>query len=405
MNYKVLVLAVMGFVFVFDLLIHYLQTKSAKRPVPENVADVYDEQDYRTWLRYFGEKSRLSLWRHLVTSAAAFLLMGLNVYAWIHGVFYTENIYTAACVTVIADILISQLWDIPFSYAGDMGIEQRYGFNRMTKGVFISDAIKNLLISGGLSCGLVCAMVGLHQGLGSWLVPAFTAVGLGFTLLMTFLSPMLTRIFNKLTPLEEGELREKLMQLLESNGCKVRNIYVMDGSKRSTKANAFFAGFGKTKTIALYDTLIQQMTPDEIVAVFAHEMGHNKHKDTLKLTAINLVNFLMMGLFLWALVSLPQLYTAFGFEGIHYGFAYVLLGVCLGALNPLVQLLQNALSRRFEYAADAFAAENGYGDALITGLKKLEKANFGCLNPHPVLVKLYYSHPTTSQRIERLTRR
>lgn len=403
MNYKFLALAVMGLVFVFDLLIHFLQTKSAKRPIPENVADVYDEADYRTWLRYFGEKCRLSLWRHLVSSVAGFLLMGLNVYAWIHGVFSVENVYTAACVTVLADILISQLWDIPFSYADNMGIEQRYGFNRMTKGVFVSDAIKNLVIGGGLSCGLVCATVALHRSLGSWLVLAFTAVGLGFTLLMTFLSPVFIRIFNKLTPMEEGELRSKLLQLLESNDCKVRNIYVMDGSKRSTKANAFFAGFGKTKTIALYDTLIQQLTTDEIVAVFAHEMGHNKHRDTLKLTAIDLVNFLMMGLFLWALVSVPQLYTAFGFEQLHYGFAYILLGVCLSALNPLVQLLTNVLSRKFEYAADAFAAKNGYGEALSTGLKKLEKTSFGCLNPHPVLVKLYYSHPTTSQRIEKLT--
>lgn len=402
MNYKILVLTIMALVFVYELLLHYLSGKSAGRPIPDNVSDVYDAKEYQTWLRYYAERNRLSLWKHLVSSAAGFLLIGLNVYAFIHGVFGVESPYGSACIIVLAECLISQLWELPFSYAMDMGVEQRYGFNRMTKGVFVSDAVKNLIIGCGLSCGLVCCMIALHRSLGGYFVIAFVAVGLAFTLVLTFLSPLLTRIFNKLTPLEEGELRTKLMQLLQSNDCQVRNIYVMDGSKRSTKANAFFSGFGKTKTIALYDTLIQQLTPDEIVAVFAHEMGHNKHKDTLKLTAISMANFLTMGLLLWVLLSVPEVYSFFGFAGMNYGFAYVLLGVCLGALNPLLQLLQNVLSRKFEYAADGYAADRGYGQALCSGLKKLEKNGFGNLNPHPVLVKLYYSHPTTSQRIEKL---
>ena len=404
MGYKIAILAIMVLVFVFDTVVHSLKSKSASRPIPENVADVYDEKAYATWLRYFGECGKLSLRRYLVSSLFGFVLIGFNVYALIDGLFGMEGIYGAACILVIADSLISLIGRLPFDYAQDMGIEQRYGFNRMTKKIFFGDAVKNLVINLGLSCALVCVLICLHQWLGNLLVPAFLVVMLGFTLLMTFLSPVLTRIFNKLTPLEEGELREKLQNLLDTNHCRVRDIYVMDGSKRSTKANAFFSGFGKMKTIALYDTLIEQMTPDEIVAVFAHEMGHNKHRDTLKLTALNMVNFVLMGLILWALVSVPEIYTAFGFETVNYGFAFVLLSVCFGALSPFVSLLQSAMSRKAEYAADRFAADAGYGDVLQTGLKKLERANFGCLNPHPVLVKLYYSHPTTSQRLDALTR-
>ena len=402
MEYKILVLAVMALVFVYDLVIHSLKAKSATRPIPENVADIYDTQEYKTWLRYYGETGRLELYKHLISSLAAIALMAFNVYAWIDDQFFTIGHIKAAAVLVFADLLISQLWELPISYVRHMGIEQRYGFNRMTKAVFFSDAVKKLVVSGAISYCLVSIMVSLHQRLGDWLAPAFVAVGMGISLFVTFIAPLSIRLFNKLTPLEEGELRTKLMQLLEANGCRVRNIYGMNGSKRSTRANAFFAGLGKTKTIALYDTLWEIMTDDEIVAVFAHEMGHNKHKDTLKMGAINLVNFLIMGLGIWALVSVPEIYRAFGFRELHYGFAYILLGVFLGTLTPAMQLLRNQMSRKFEYAADRFAVENGYAQALISGLKKLTKANFGCLNPHPVLVKLYYSHPTTSQRIEKL---
>ena len=157
------------------------------------------------------------------------------------------------------------------------------------------------------------------------------------------------------------------------------------------------------KTIVLYDTLLEQMTEDEIIAVFAHEMGHNKHKDTIKLLCLNIVNVLLIVVSLWAVVSLPEIYADFGFEGVNYGFAFVLAGtVCLAFISPFVGLFTSGMSRKFEYAADKFAAENGYGDALVSGLKKLAKNSFSCLTPHPVVVALTYSHPTISQRVEAL---
>ena len=403
MNFKIFALIVMGITFLFDTFIHYLDTTSAEREIPANVADIYDKEEYKRWLAYDKECNKLSLWRHLVSYVVAFLLIGLDGYAAIVNLVGPKDLYSAAIAVMIADTVISLIWSTPFSYVANMGIEQKYGFNKMTKKTFVVDLIKETIISLGLMCGLICIVVAVHQALGNWLLIILTAVIMAFLVIMVFLQPVFTRIFNKLTPLEEGELRTRLTELLEKNGCSVRQISVSDGSKRSTKANAYFGGFGKMKTIVLYDTLLEQMTEDEIIAVFAHEMGHNKHKDTIKLLGINVINVLMIAVSLWAVVSLPEIYKDFGFDGVNYGFAFVLAGtVCMAFISPFIGLFASGLSRKFEYAADKFAANNGYGEALISGLKKLAKNNFSCLTPHPVVVALTYSHPTISQRVEYL---
>lgn len=400
MNYKVLALIIIGIIFVFNTLMEYLDLQALKREVPENVKDIYNKEDYDKWMEYYKEKCKLSFVRHIVSYAITFALIGFDVYTFLLGLTGVENVYTAAVVIVIADTVISMLWSIPFSYKANMGIEQKYGFNRMTNKIFVVDCIKELIISLALMCGLICVFVLIHTTLGNWLLVAFTGVMLLVLLVMVFVSPFMAKIYNKLESLPEGELREKLTALLENNGCTVKDIKVSDGSKRSSKANAYFSGFGKTKTIVLFDTLLEQMTEDEIVAVFAHEMGHNKHKDTLKLYCINIFNIVLMVVMAWALVSFPEIYKDFGFESLNYGFAFVLLGsVCMAFTSPFVGLFASLFSRKFEYAADRFAAENGYGEALISGLKKLSKNNFACLTPHPVVVKLTYSHPTTSDRI------
>lgn len=403
MNFKILALIIMGITFLFDTFIHYLDTKSAERKIPDNVADVYDKEEYERWLRYDREVKRLSLWQHLVSSLIAFLMIGFDAYAGIVDLTGAGNLYSAAIAIMLADTLIGILWSAPFGYVRNLGIEQKYGFNKMTKKTFFTDLCKEFMINAGLMCGLICIVIAVHQTLGNWLLIILTIVIMAFLVIMVFLQPVFTRIFNKLTPLEEGELRTRLTELLEKNGCTVRQISVSDGSKRSTKANAYFGGFGKMKTIVLYDTLLEQMTEDEIIAVFAHEMGHNKHKDTIKLLGINVVNVLMIAVSLWAVVSLPEIYKDFGFDGVNYGFAFVLAGtVCMAFISPFIGLFASSLSRKLEYAADKFAADNGYGEALISGLKKLAKNSFSCLTPHPVVVALTYSHPTISQRVEYL---
>lgn len=400
MNYKFLALGIIGLIFLFQSYVEWLQIKSAERELPDNVKDIYDEESYQKWLQYYKEKTRVSLFRHIAEYICLFLVYGFDVYARIVNGLSLKGVYAAAIGVLAADILISLIYGIPAEYVNSMVVEQKYGFNRMTKKTFVIDQIKETVIGLLLTGGICSLFILVHRALGNWLLLVFTALMFVFVLLIVFLSPAIGKIYNKFQPLPEGKLRERLTSLLEDNGCTVKAINVMDGSRRSSKANAYFTGFGKTKTIVLYDTLLEQMTEEEIVAVFAHEMGHNKHRDTLKMYAMNILNIVLFVLLAWALVSKPDIYKDFGFEGVNYGFAFCLLGsVCISFLSPLLGLFTNMLSRRFEYGADRFAAENGYGDALIQALKVLARNSFACLTPHPLLVALADSHPTISQRI------
>ena len=221
-------------------------------------------------------------------------------------------------------------------------------------------------------------------------------------MLISFLYPILSRVGNKFTPLEEGELKDKLMELLTKHGYQVKAIEVMDASRRTTKLNAYFTGFGKLKTIVLYDNLVNAMSTEEICSVFAHELGHGLYKDVLKQQIMNFGNLLITAVVVWLTVCDPALHTAFGFEGINYGFAYILTGIGLGLIQPLTGMLTNAYSRFAEYRADRQAVREGYGCAMVTALKKLAKENFAHLAPSKLLVVLEYSHPPLSQRIAAL---
>lgn len=403
MNFKLAALIIIAITFVFETYMEWLTMKSAGRKLPDNVRDIYDEESYQKWLAYYKEKTRVSFIRHIVMYLITFLIVGLDVYANIIKQLSLTGDYLAAIAVLLADLLISLVYSVPCEYADSMVVEQKYGFNRMTKKTFLADQIKDTIIGAVLTCGICALFILIHHALGNWLLLVFTGVMLLFVLLMVFLSPVLGKIHNKFTPLPEGSLRERLTRLLSENGCSVKAINVMDGSKRSSKANAYFSGFGKSKTIVLYDTLLEQMTDDEIVAVFAHEMGHNKHKDTLKMYGMSVLNIIVYVLIAWALVSVPEIYRDFGFDRVNYGFAfYLLTTVCLSFLSPFLGLFSSTLSRRFEYGADRFAAENGYGDALASALKVLSRNSFSCLTPHPLLVALTHSHPTVSQRIEAL---
>ena len=404
MNFKLIAMIAFGIRFVLYTWLEILDCSAIKREIPENVRDIYDEEEYRKWQSYEGEKKRISFVKHIISSAVMFLILGFDLYANVLNLFgASEDLYRDAMIVLLADFVISLPYDIPIAYVETMKIEQKYGFNRATNKTFVVDQIKELVINIILWCGIVAIFITVHQALGDWMLVVFTGIMLLLVLVLVFISPLMAKIYNKLDPLPEGELRSRLTELLESNGCTVRDIKVMDASKRSSKANAYFTGFGKSKTIVLYDTLLEQMTEDEIVAVFAHEVGHNKNKDTLAGSAMNIVGIVVIVVLAWALVSVEGIYQWFGFEGINYGFAFILLfSVCMPFVNPFIGMLSNWFSRSREYAADRFAAEEGYGEALVTGLKKVSKNSLACLNPHPLIVKMEYNHPTLSQRITAL---
>ena len=396
---KAAVLVVFTVVYLYQMVLSVIHMRSARNPVPVNVIDVYDEETYGKWRAYHGERSRFAIVSGTASFLIDFALLAFNAYAAFAGLFPRTPFLQMFAVMLLS--ALSSLLMIPFSWHSTMGIEEKYGFNKATAKTFWGDQAKEFLIGLVLMTGIGALLMAVHQALGDWLILAFAILMTVFALIISFLYPVLSRVFNKFQPLEEGELKEKLTALLEKNGYRVRAIKIMDASRRTTKSNAYFSGFGKMKTIVLYDTLVETMTTDEICAVFAHEMGHGLHKDTLRNQILSFVQMALLGVLAWLTLRTPEVFQAFGFEGVNYGFAILLImSVEFALVSPLFGLVINFFSRRAEYRADAQAVKEGYGQELISALKKLARQNYADLAPSPLLVKLEYSHPTLSQRID-----
>ena len=397
MDFKALALVLYTISFLYELFMQYLDWKSKDNPIPANVRDVYDGEKYTKWLHYHAEGCALQLAEAVVSYLFYLLLLLFAVFPRFAP---SANPYLAALEMMVIVLALEAVIGAVFSYIDAMVIDQKYGFNKRTLKVFLVDQVKSFVINTALTVGLVLLFALIYRSLGDWTLLLFTGIAAAIMLAVTVLYPILSKIYNKFTPLPEGELRDKLTNLLTKNGYKVRQIQVMDGSRRDSRANAYFSGHGRTKTIVLYDTLLDTMTADEIVAVFAHELGHGLHKDTWKTLPISVLQIVCIVLAVWLTVRTESIYTWFGFEGVNYGFAFFLASVVeLPLILPLFSLAANAVMRRAEYRADAHAVKEGYGADLISALKKLSRDSLTNLSPSPVAVKLYYSHPTLSQRI------
>ena len=400
MNYKALARRLLALIQAYKLTLLAIKRKSFSNPIPENVKDIYDEEKFQKWRMYSAEKSRWELWQTLSSFVITFLLILTDAFSAFSKLFGT-NFYWCSLGVTLLTVITDTVTGCVFGYVDSMIVEQKYGFNKTTKATFIADQVKGLVISLILSLGLTALLATFHLWLGKLMPVVFAAALFLFILFITFLYPFFSRIFNKFTPLEDGELKDKLTGLLEKNGYRVRAIQVMDASRRSSKSNAYFTGFGKTKTIVLFDTLVASSTPDEICAVFAHEMGHGIHKDTLKNQALSLLNVCLIALCAYLTVSCAELYKPFGFDSVNYGFAMVLVGeIELAIISPLLGLFSAWHSRRAEFRADRQAVVEGYGKDLISALKTLARENFSHLAPSPLIVKLEYSHPPLSERIK-----
>ena len=382
----------------YQLVLSILQYRSANNPTPENLADVYDAETYSRWKRYSAEHSGLSILSGIVGCAVSVLMLASNVYSAFASIFGAGWFWQLFSV-ILLESVVGTVAHVVFSYIGTMKIEEKYGFNRSTMKTFVIDKIRGFIIEMLLSVGIVVLLRAVHVWLGNWMILLFAVAIFLVTLVISFLYPILSRIGNKFTPLEDGELKDRLLELLTKHGYTVKAIEVMDASRRTTKLNAYFTGFGKMKTIVLYDNLINVMTTDEICSVFAHELGHGLNRDVLKGQIMNFGNLLVMSLIVWGAVSVPALYTAFGFGEVNYGFAYILLSAGLGLVQPLTSLVMNARSRKAEYRADEQAVKEGYGEAMVLALKKLARENFAHLSPSKINVVLEYSHPPLGERI------
>ena len=398
--YKLIFIIIFSCYIIYNLIVDVINLKSLKNPIPEKLSDIYDSETYLKWKKYKLDNAVISIIFGNIELILVLILFIFNIHSKIENLF-SNNVYITSLTVISFYILIDFILSTISSYIYTMIIEEKYGFNKTNLKTFIKDKIRGFLISSILICGILMLFIKLYDAIGNYIILAFIGILILLLLLVLILYPFLSKMSNKFEELEECELKTKLTELLNKHGYTIRKIEVMKASERTTKSNAYFTGTGKTKTIVLYDNLIETMTPDELCAIFAHEMGHGLNKDTIK---NNIMSFFLISLIvfsMWGLVNMNQIYLDFGFNSINYGFAFIVLSyIVMPFINTLISLLTNYISRKAEYRADYQAVKEGYGPDLVTALKKLSKANFAELNPSKIIVALSYSHPPLLQRIE-----
>lgn len=398
--FKALVILCILLGYAYDFATAWLDDRwEKKHALPESVRDIYDEKEYQRWKQYSAEKKKLRLVSGLINLAVLLGMFLFDGFAALSRLLPAGE-YANALTLMAVWMVITELLDLPFSYYNQMKIEEKYGFNRSSKKTFFLDALKNYVISTGLFCGLIAVAIACHKAFGSAFFLVVYAALAVFMLAVNTFSLTFMKIFNKFDPLPEGTLRDRLTAMFTQNGYQLKNIWVMNASKRTTKANAFCAGLGKYKEIALYDNLVNDFDEDEIIAVFAHELTHFKHNDTRHLAALNLLQFLPVVLLLLWVATDPACMTQMGFDSLNFGMVFIVLfQAVLFPVMTLIQIPMSAFSRMQERRADGYPATVGLGDALIRALKKLARLNFANLNPHPLNVKLSYDHPPIAERI------
>jgi len=388
--------------FVVDKIIDHLNAKHFDDKVPEELADVYDEKEYLKSQAYKKENYKFSIYIStfsIVVTLAFFLFKG---FAWVDQIArnITDNEIFVTLIFFGIIMLANDFISTPFSYYQTFVIEEKYGFNKSSKKLFFTDKIKGWLLTILIGGGILALIAWFYQKTGDqfWIYTwVFIAV---FSIFMTlFYSSLIVPLFNKQTPLENGELRSKIEDFAKKVGFKLDNIFVIDGSKRSTKANAYFSGFGPKKRIVLYDTLINDLETNEIIGVLAHEVGHYKKKHVF----VNmLLSILLTGLTLYILSLLignSILSQALSVEKPSFHIGLIAFGVLYSPISEITGIIMNYISRKFEYQADDFAKENYDADSLISSLKKLSKNSLSNLTPHKANVFVHYSHPTLLQRV------
>lgn len=394
-------------VFVFETVVSLFNRKHSLRPIPDCVRDVYDEERYQKWLAYSLEVQRFSLVQRglqliimIVFLFGTFARLEQLVASW------TTNPILQSLYFLGVYMTIMLLLGIPLQIYRTFSIEERHGFNRTTPQTFVKDLLLSYLVTmalGGLLIGVINALYLRFAG-NLWLFVALTwgTIAAIMLLAVAFLGKIILRLFNKFEPLPEGSLRTRIEELASSLGFNVAAILVMDASKRSARSNAMFSGIGKTKEVVLFDTLLETMSDDEVLAVLGHELGHAVHKDTWRLLGQQIVVAALYSIGIGLVLQNQNLYTAFGLSGIHFGFSIILFSILFDPLSLLLGIPLNMVSRKAEYKADQFSAQHTDARWMVSALKVLSKENLVNLNPHPLAVLLYYSHPPMNERIEAL---
>ena len=402
-----IIIAIIILNFIIEKIIGKLNAKHYNDPIPEALNDVYDEAEYKKSQAYKATNYKFGVFASTFSIVLTLVFLIVGGFDYVDGLArsLSDNNIMIALLFFGIIMIGSDIISTPFSYYKTFVIEERFGFNKTTVKTFILDKIKGWIMMALLGGGILAFIVWFYEVSGTkfWLY-AWAVITIFTVFMNMFYARLIVPLFNKQTPLEEGELRNKISQYATSVGFSLNKIFVIDGSKRSTKANAYFSGFGSEKRVTLFDTLIADLTHDEIVAVLAHEVGHYKRKHII----YNLLaSVLLTGLTLYVLsifISNPLLSQAIGVSIPSFHAGLVAFGLLYAPISELTGLLMNYLSRKFEYQADDYAKNTYEASPLITALKKLSKNSLSNLTPHPAYAFMHYSHPTLLQRVKNLSK-
>ena len=393
--------------FIIDKFLDALNAKRYSDPIPQELHDVYDQEDYLKSQRYKKANDRFSSIASSISLIVTLLFFYLDGFAFVDewARTFSDNSIIIALIFFGSIMFASDLLSTPFGYYHTFIIEEKYGFNKTSLKTFFLDKIKGWLMSAVLGGLLLSIIIWFYESAGSnfWIY-AWGIITVFVLFMNLFYARLIVPLFNKQTPLSDGSLKTKIKDYAQKVGFQLDKIVVIDGSKRSTKANAYFSGFGSEKRVTLFDTLINDLEEEEIVAVLAHEVGHYKRKHIL----FNLImSTLIMGFTFWVLsllIGSPLLSEALNVSTPSFHIGLIAFGILYSPISELTGLVMNFISRKFEYQADNYAKETFDGAPLISGLKKLNKNSLSNLTPHPAYVFVHYSHPTLLQRYVNLTR-
>lgn len=399
------IVGVLIFDFCLERILHFINSRYTKTKLPSELEGIYDDKEYEKQQNYKKELDRFDILTSSLSFAIIMLMLFLDGFAFVddYAKTITDNPILQALVFFGVIMFASDIINTPFSIYSTFVIEEKYGFNKTTPKIFVLDKVKGWLLTGLLGGGILSLIIWLIITFESnfWIY-AWSVVAAFMIFFTMFYSSLIVPLFNKQKPLEDGDLKTAINEFSQKVGFKLDNIFVIDGSKRSTKANAYFSGLGAKKRIVLYDTLINDLSTSEIVAVLAHEVGHYKKKHTLQMIFLSLIQTGLMFFILGLFINNPALSAALNVKEHSIHIALIAFGIMYSPLSFIIGILLNVLSRKNEYEADSFASEHYDGNDLINALKKLSQKNLSNLTPHPAYVFFYYSHPPLLQRMRNL---
>lgn len=405
-----LLLGIVTFVlidFAAGMVINYLNEQSKNAPLGAEAAEIYNPDEYKKSMEYGTDKYNFEMLSTVISTVVILSAIILGWFAYLDSLI-RERISNNLLVTIVFVgilIVLSSLASIPASYYSTFVIEEKYGFNKTTRKLFASDAIKQLLLSLVIGLPLLYLIAWIYQEIASlfWLV-GWLLVAVFSLFMFIFGTRIFLPMFNKLKPLPEGELRNEIETYCQSQGFPLSKLYEMDASKRSTKLNAFFSGMGKVKIIGLFDTLIEKLTIKEVVAVLAHEVGHYKRKHVYTMFAFSNIQTLIMFSLMGWLLSNPNLSKALGSDMPSFHLAILAFFLLFTPVSTLLGLINNSFSRHNEYQADQFSLDTypGAKEVMYSVVKKLSVESLSNLNPHPLYVAVHYSHPPILARLANL---